>query len=274
MSVNVRFARVAQMPARAVIVAVGLASAIIMACAVALSSARATAGAPSPAALVLPAVFHSDDGETALAVQLDSGGLETPGSFDFQVARVGVYSGVISPRPSGPQIVHLQGDATSVQFTPGNGDASQPATVRMEGEINTAHHTASINVWANSTHYHLETTAPNAGAAQTVAQRILSATVVQDWPTVYGLLAPELQANLTQPAFIAQRASAGVPKVLSGTLTGSGQVSVDATGITHFAQPMSLVVQMPDGSTRQATSTMYLTFENGSWLFLTTSSLS
>jgi hypothetical protein len=237
-------------------------------------AAHGTTAATALPSVPVPVVFRSDDGQTGLAVQLDSGGLELPGSFDFQVVGRGIYSGRITPRPTGPQIVHLQGDASTVNFTPADGGAALPASVRMEGEINTAHHTASINVWTDGVHYHLGAVAPNVADAQNVAQQVLTATIAQNWHTVYLLLAPEITANLTEADFTGRRAGGSAPRVLSGNLVGQGQVTVDASGVAHFGQPVSLLVQMPGGDTRSTTSTLYLTLEDGVWHFLTTTTLS
>ncbi|MDQ6671443.1 MAG: hypothetical protein M3069_11955 [Chloroflexota bacterium] len=237
-----------------------------------------------------PTIFQSDNGRTALAIQLADGGLELPGTFHFQVINRGTFSAQVTLKHEDSNKFVLEDQTVSARFTASGSNTPQTVTVRIEGELNPQEHTAHAvlvvkggNCCGKSSEederdddhnlvFHLDADGPESGNATRVVREILDATIAQNWHAVYQLLAPSLQGVMTEADFTSRRAAA--PHVLSGTLSSRGQVSQDASGRTHFGQPLSVTLKMPDGSTRSAHTTLFLVRENQSWRFLTTTSFS
>ena len=168
--------------------------------------------------------------------------------------------------------MHLKGEVEA-QFHDVNGNSGDSAQVRMKGKVDTKHQTASVNLWIDGMHHHLVTSKVRKGEARSVARKALTAISIQDWPTVYGLLASQLKSDLTETQFIEIMASQTTPQILSWDLSSKGQVS-SSLGFTYFAQPITVEAQKLDGTTITFSSNVYLVLEQGQWHLLSTDAAS
>lgn len=216
----------------------------------------------------LPSIFRDKNNETSLALQLTLGRPDT-GEFEFFVSNVGYYRGVIPLIQSGGQIIHPQGTVTAKFYPLDDSATTTPATIRMTGEVNTAHSSASIDVWADNTHYHLTTDEGDAAAGKQAAKEVLSFMTSRNWSSLYGILSSEVQSSVTQEQFTQLMSSSNSPTIISAELNGLGKIKI-LTGNTYFAQDIILTVRQTNGSTAIFHSTEYFVLEKGKWRLLTT----
>ncbi len=102
----------------------------------------------TPTHLDPPTVVRNSSSTESLAIQLQLG-VRNTGAFDFQVAGVGNWMGVVPLGPVSSKVSHIKGTAKAV-FQATETDTTSPAIVRMEGVIDPSHHFASVNVWVSS----------------------------------------------------------------------------------------------------------------------------
>lgn len=216
----------------------------------------------------LPSIFRDKTNQTSLALQVTFGRPDT-GRFEFYVPQVGYYRGIIPLQQSGKQIIHPQGIVTAQFYPLDDSSTVQPTTVRMTGEINTSHNSASIDIWVNNNHYNLKTPEGDIVAGTVSAKQVLSFTASQNWSALYGLLTNEIQSSVTPTQFTQLMANNSSSVVTEAVLTGSGQIKI-AAGNTYFVQPVSLTVKQTNNTTVTYTSTEYFVLEQGTWRLLTT----
>lgn len=212
-----------------------------------------------------PTIFRDASG-TVLSIQLSSTQPDY-GQFSFYVPQIGYYNGIIPLQQSGQRIIHPQG-STPATFYPVTGNTTASTTVRMEGEINIEHNTASINIWINGTHYHVEVAQVDTNAVAATIKQVFNDFTSQNWQSLYNSLSLETQSTIAQAQFI-QLLNTNLPKVLTIDFNGAGQVT-SAAGYSYYAQPVALTMQKPDGTTTSNQSIFYFILEQGAWKLLTT----
>lgn len=218
------------------------------------ASARSTASNP--------AVFRDRGGSPVLVILLQPG--PNQGGFDFVVAGVGDYHGIVPVRQTS-HIFHLQA-TVDAQLLPPNG-FPKTVLVRFEGELDPDNNQASLNVWAEGNHYHLITADGAQADAAKTATRGLNAMVTRDWATLYLLMEPQIQRLYTEPTFAQIMADPTKPVVIAARLNGRGS-STRTLGYPIFTQPVLVTARKPNGVIMTYTISMYLVFENATWYLL------
>jgi len=216
-----------------------------------------------------PLVFRDSTTGDVLTIQLAQG-LATTGQFTFYVPQKGYYGGTMPLLQSGQQIVHPQGQITG-KFMKLSGGIPGSTTIKMEGEMNTNHNTATINIWIDGTKYQLQTATIDTTQATAVAKQSVSYTTSHNWPGLYSLFTPEVQATTSQTQF-SDLMSSSSATIVSADLNGAGQ-STNVGGYSYFTQPITVTIQKSDGTTTTYHSTEYFVYEQGAWKLLTTDTL-
>lgn len=232
----------------------------------------ASTGSSSPTQLSPQFVVRDGAGDS-LAVQVQQG-VASSGDFAFHVGGVGDWVGVIPLDPVSSNVTHLKGAVTAVFQATGTGSTT-PSGVRMEGEVDTVHQTATVNVWVTlpgaqgETHYLLQTSpGGSVTAAQAVVGQVLSALETQSWATLYGLSAPEVTRQYTEAQYVQALSSQQHPAVANATLSGTGATQV-LDGYTYFTQPVTFTSAV-GGSSSTYTAVVSLVWENGQWALVGT----
>lgn len=143
---------------------------------------------------------------------------------------------------------------------------NQAGTVRIDGHVDPAHHTASIEVWINGVHHHLGQDGSYSPAGPTLT-RITTDYTGGNWADVYGVTVPTLRADISAADFARQMA-AGVPGTITSATTGSVTYTTVATGLTWASAPLTLTVAK-DGTTTTLHATVKLVYATGSWMLNT-----
>lgn len=235
-------------------------------------AALASTGSPSPTQLSPQFIVRDGSGDS-LAVQLQQG-VASSGDFDFRVGGVGDWVGVIPLGPVSSNITHLKGTATAAFQATGTGSTT-PSSVRMEGEVDPVHQTATVNVWvtlpgaSSQTHYLLQTSpAGSDAAAVAVVNQVLSALQSQSWATLYDLSASEVTQQYTQAQYVQMLSSQQQPTVQDASISGTGSSQV-LDGYTYFTQPVTFT-SVVAGSSTTYTAVISLVWENGQWALIGT----
>lgn len=76
-------------------------------------------------------------------------GVSKKGEFGFALKSVGGWHGQLSLGPTSSRITHLKGNYLAIFASDGSLTKPQIANFRIEGEIDTARHSATINIRAN-----------------------------------------------------------------------------------------------------------------------------
>lgn len=231
-------------------------------------AAAAPVDSSSGSATLTWLAFQDRQSNVDLAIQLGSTPADTA-SFQIVVGGVGNYQGEVPISQSGP-ITHLVGTVTAA-FTPEGASRPQDAQVRLDGIVDSVHHTTSTEIWIDGQHYHVADRPADPASAPVVVQQALDAIVQQDWSTLYGLLASPLQSQFTRDQFIAASVAQTEPTIASATTNGAGSLSTVADQET-WQQPVTLTVKNPDGTLATYTTTMTLVSEGGQWYVLGTGS--
>jgi len=163
--------------------------------------------------------------------------------------------------------MHLQG-TTSAKFYPLDGGQPSVTAVRMEGELDTAHHTASVNIWIGDAKYRILTAKADAAAAQRVAQQSLDATTRHDWSALYDLLSKDIQAAVTPADFSATMSTTDITTT-KAEANGTGTMRVVGS-TTLYRQPVTLTVKQKDGTIATYHNNRYLVLEGDEWKLLST----
>lgn len=137
----------------------------------------------------------------------------------------------------------------------------------MQGEINYAHKTASLNVWVDGIKYRLIADEPDVAKAKQKAEQIAQTIVTRDWSTMYHALSDEIAGTLTEEEFT--QAMTTSPHVLGATIAGNG-TPYELSGYHYFSIDVQLAVQEPGGSVQYYSSTEFLIIEQGEWRLITT----
>jgi len=229
---------------------------------------NALAAEPTPTqAVVLPLIFKDSTNGTMLSLEVLPGS-SNPGKFEFFVPNVGNYRGTIPLLQNGKQIIHPQGQISG-QFFPPQGGSPVATTIKMEGEIDISHNTATINVWIDGSKYHLQTATVDTAQATAVANQVVSYSNNHDWASLYSLFSSEFKADATQTQFTQFMSDSNSPTITDVKLNGNGSAKV-FSGITYFRQPLTLTERQTDGTFTTLYSNMYFVLEDGSWKLLTT----
>jgi len=233
----------------------------------------ASADSP-PSQLAAPYVIRDASGTEALSVQLQQG-VRNTGSFDFSVAGVGDWTGVITVAPVSARISHLKGISTGL-FEATGATTPVPATVRMEGEIDQSHNSAAVNIWVSQpghpgqAHYLLQTgSPPNASQALRAAQQALTALQHQDWPAIWQMAASSVTDRYTQDQFVQVMSGQQQPSMSSASFSGHRPIAV-VSGISYYTQPITFTTGV-GGSATTYTASLVLVWEKGQWRFAGTS---
>lgn len=233
--------------------------------------AAAQTGPPGPTQIQPPYVARDQSGDPVLTVQLQQG-ISGTGQFYFTVAAAGQWSGVITVQRAGHSpIMHLRG-GTDALFTPNNSDYPVAATVRMDGTIDTAHNSATINVWATQpgkqgeTHYLINTNPPpqsrKAVQAALTAARALQA---QDWDGLYRMSASMITSQYTKAQFMTVMTAQHEPRMRDITPAAAGTLS-DESGQAYYTQTFKFFT-VENGKTAHYTAEIILIWEHKAWRF-------
>jgi hypothetical protein len=149
-------------------------------------------------------------------------------------------------------------------FTPSG--QNQPAAVRIDGHVDPAHHTASIELWVNGVHHHLGQDASHSPADPTLT-RITTDLTGGNWADLYEVTVPTVRADISAANF-AQRTAAGLPGTITSATTGPVTYTTVATGLTWASTPLTLTVTK-DGTTTTLHATVKLVYATGSWMLYT-----
>lgn len=142
----------------------------------------------------------------------------------------------------------------------------QPVTLKVIGQIDPTHNTASVEIWIDGAHVHLGSIPlPGATAATAVATAYLAALKDKNWDAAYALFDSDLRGAISAKDFSAKMA-ATVPAqgVVSGT-QGTPAIGTTPDGINYAKVPLQLT--FADGSTQSGT--VELVVNGGSWKILT-----
>jgi len=224
----------------------------------------AQAGSP-PVRLSPQYVARDTSGSESLAVQLQQG-VRNTGAFDFTLAGIGTWAGVIPIRPTGPRIIHLQGVAANVKFQAAGTGTTAPATVRMEGQIDQSHNSAVVNIWVTRpqhpkpAHHLLKTSHPDIKKAPKAAQKAGGELAARNWPALYDMAASAITQRYTQAQFVHAMKAQHQPGFTGFMLAGPGQSRFTA-GITYFIQPFSFTTKNKVHGHTAFTADMLLVWE-------------
>ena len=235
--------------------------------------------------IAMPAIFRDNSNGVTLSIQLTNNQPDT-GQFDLFIPQNGYYRGILKlkgrincekqedcdededDRRDPSKAIHFQ-DKITVQFYPLDDSAPVVAKLRVEGKINSTTNNAIIHVWIDKQHYRLKTKKGDPAVAAQVATQSLQDTTSQNWTDLYGLLSTQIQAAMTQDEFTQMMSGTDSPTITAATLNGAGNIFT-ASGDSYFAQPVTLTVQQPDGTTKIFKSTQYFVLEQDAWRFLST----
>jgi hypothetical protein len=215
-----------------------------------------------------------------LRVQLDSTA-DNYGAFTVSIPGVGLVwpAAPAVATPVSPQVVKLRYDGNGsedaeahldgefgVGFQPGG--PTQQITLRLVGQVDPTHRTASVEVWVNGTHYHIgATSAPSNAAAVVVAY--LGAIRTSDWPALYGITDSSLRNGMTQTDFAAAMAgSEGTTGISDAKTTGPTTYTTNEAGISYARTPIRLTYGTGTAATTQD-GTLVLIQDAGSWKVFT-----
>jgi hypothetical protein len=143
---------------------------------------------------------------------------------------------------------------------------NQPAAVRIDGHVDPAHHTASIELWVNGAHHHLGQDGSHSPADPTLT-RITTDYTGGNWADVYEVTVPTVRADISAADF-AQQTAAGVPGTITSATTGPVTYTTVATGLTWASTPLTVTVTK-DGTTTTLHATVKLVYATGSWMLYT-----
>jgi hypothetical protein len=233
--------------------------------------AAAQTSPPGPTQIQPPYVARNQSGDPVLTVQLQQG-ISGTGQFYFTVTAVGQWSGVITVQPTGHSpVVRLRGEADSL-FTPNNSDYPVAATVRMDGTIDTAHNSATINVWATrpgkpgETHYLINTNPPpQSRKAVKAARAAAGALQAQDWDALYKTAASMITSQYTKAQFMEVMTAQHGPRIRDITPAAAGTIS-DDSGQTYYTQTFKFFT-VENGKTAYYTTEIILIWEHKTWRF-------
>lgn len=243
----------------------------VIATAVVGGYAAAQTGSGGPVKLQPPYVARDSSGDPVLTVRLQMGVLNT-GRFFFTVGKIGVWGGVIGVQPTGHSpVVHLRGEVDA-HFTPNGSDHPVPARVRMEGTINTAHNSATINVWttrpgiSGQSHYLINTNpAPKPKKAAAAAETAAALLQAQNWAKLYGMAADAITSSYTKAQFVKLLEGQPATKVHDIAPSGAG-ASSESAGSTYFTQEFTFST-VAHGKTSRHTAEIIMIWENKAWRF-------
>jgi hypothetical protein len=222
----------------------------------------------TPTVVQPPVAISDSTGNDVLSVQIQ-GGIESTGQFDFSVANVGDWIGVIPVTNASPESSTLNG-TVSTQFVASNSDTPTTTSVTISGTLDPVNLTSSMNVFVtlpgatSQTHYQLKGNAPNTGTAPAVAKTALNDVEALNWAAVYQIASNSITSQETQAQFVAAMTSQSEPAVTNAQFTGSGTTTIQG-GVTFFSVP----VTFSSGGTTY-TSSIVLVWESGSWHFVGT----
>jgi hypothetical protein len=262
-------------------VAVVGAAALSAALLASLSSSPAHADAPPQSSLVSGFMDHTSS--DYLRVQLDSSAADY-GQFVVALPGVGL---VWSAQPAAVAVKSDQSDQLRYDgpgFLDPNaildtefGIAYQeqgPATsepIRLVGQVDPAHGTASIEVWVAGTHYHFASLAVPHDADST-ATAVLTAIGAGDWPTLYSLADTSLRSAMTAQQFAQQVSDAfNGGQVSDARQTGPISYTTSSAGTSYANVPATFTVTH-SGQTQTVSATVVLIRDGGSWRWFTTKS--
>ena len=231
----------------------------------------AHSGSSGPTRLQAPFVARARSGDPVLTVQLQAG-VRNTGQFNFTVAKTGTWIGVIGVRPAGRSaIVHLRGKVNA-EFTANGSNRPVSATVRMEGTINTAHHTATISIRATSpgkprsVHYLINNNPRPKLRKAAPAARVAGATIqARDFARLYKMAASDITSRFTLAQFVALLTGQHRPRITNVAPSGAGTFSMNA-GLTFFAQKFTFTT-IRNGKVIHHTSDIVMVWENKAWRF-------
>jgi len=250
----------------------GLAAAVV----VVTSTSGKAADPPAP----LSSGFLDVMRGSYLRVQLDRAA-GNYGAFTVSIPDVGL---IWPEKPAAvtvesPQVVKLRYDG------PGSKDAearldtefgvgfqpdgpTQPISLRLIGEVNPVHHTASIEVWLDGRHYHIGATAAPTTADPVVAA-YLTAVRTGDWAALYGIADSSLRRGMTQSDFAAVMAgSDGATRISDAKAVGPTAYKVNEAGISYGRTPIRLTYGTGTSTTTED-GTLVLILEAGIWKVFT-----
>lgn len=243
----------------------------VIAAAVTGGYAAAQTGSGGPTPLQPAYVARDRTGDPVLTVRLQQG-VGGTGQFYFNVAKVGVWTGVIDVKPAGGSpVVHLRGDVNAM-FTANGSNRPGQAKVRMEGTINTAHHSATINIWATrpgtdgQTHYQINTNPPpNQHKAAGAALKAATALQARKWASLYKMAASAITSMYTKAQFVELMSGQHQPQVHSIKPSGEGTFRFNE-GVTSFTQEFTFTT-IQGAKTTHYTADIIMVWENKAWRF-------
>lgn len=224
-----------------------------------LAAAAYAVTGPAPAAKAAPAASQLTQGylDTRsgqyLRVQLDPAS-PTSGDFVVAIPNVGLvwpagHADVTTEAATSTQL-RYDGDGFTdpgATLDPEFGvgyrqqGAGRPVHVRLIGQVDPAHSTASVRVWVNDSLTNIVThpVLPKSSAADAAAA-YLAALGARDWNTLYAMEDGDLRANLTEAQFAQGMASAPEGQDITQATAGAPTVSTNAAGLTYANVPIHL----------------------------------
>lgn len=139
--------------------------------------------------------------------------------------------------------------------------------LRLDGRVDPAAHTASVDVWVDGTRHHIGSTGQVAGA-DIVAENFLAAMTGHDWNRLYDIAAAPMVRGTKRSDFVTDMAGAGAaPRVTHVRPTGPMTFSTSAAGVSYARLPLRLTYGAGAGATTN-TAALVLVVDGGAWKVL------
>lgn len=235
---------------------------------VSAAPARASAAAAVPRPEL---VFQDRRSRAVFTVQADASAPDA-GHFTLAIPGRGVYSGVAARRARETERdrLHLNVEGQA-QLRSGTPARLQAVRVRLEAELDTARHSAEVELHDGNYEFHLNARpASTAGLGPTIAA-VESSLTANDPTRFYSLLSATVTGSYSAAAFAtAWNDGAATGRITALTRGTVGSVQTTAQGFSYVAVPYTATRTTPSGATSSLAFRMILIDEGNAWKFMTT----
>lgn len=238
----------------------------VMLAAIAALSAVQWSATASDAAPLATQLLTFRDHRSELVLTIEAAPL-APNAGEFSLRTpdgvfVSVGRAVLSQHSKMATTARYEGESTLIRPS---GEAGT-VNVRLQAQLDPAHHSAQASLWTANADFHLVATKPKASGREEILQGFETAFASNDWDAVYDILSSEMRAEYGAQDFVelarSQQAQAGV--FLALERRDVGPIQTNPAGITFFAATYDIVRSLA-GTTQRDTYAVYFVLEDDAW---------
>lgn len=251
----------------------GRISAIVLALVVVGFASASDAGTTPPHIVTI----YDDHNGLQLSLQVEPLAAR-PGYFRLRIPHYGVYEATAGSamrvESATSVVVHFSGAALLsplVTLGGASGTVTTPstATVELQAQIDSAHHTGEATLRDGQSRYHLVASAADPGGLLPVLRTFERAYASEDWATLYTTMNSDVRDAYTPAAFAALMSDQVAAKgtVVDMRRLSIGDITADDSGATYVAVTYALQVRDPTGTLSARQYAFYFIEQVGGWTF-------